>query len=125
MERRSFLKILGALTGGVVLPGAAISLVEAAEVAPAGWGAVGLIREVIAYDISRDQYLVRYDVLTVDGNLQLGVDCTLRRLEKKEVDQNRELCKQVIENELKHRGLTWQDLKPLQMPYGHTNPVLA
>ena len=114
VSRRTFLKVLGLAGAAAASPAVATQLIEANAVVPAGRTHIGLIRECIAYDPYRDEGIVRYDILSADSTLQLGVDARLsRNHDQEELDRVRTTCKQVLENEMKHRGLTWADLRPL------------
>lgn len=120
MQRRTFLKVIAALTGAVATPAIATQLVEATEAISTP--ALGLIREIAAYDIARDELIVRYDIFCKEEQLQLFVDTRLFWKDKAGLEQNRQIAKELLENELKHRGLSWSDLTPLPIPQGYTPP---
>lgn len=122
MDRRSFFKVVGALAATVALPSAATTLLEATQPVPAGLAQLGLIRELAAYDLHRDQVLVRYDVFARNVQTQLGVDMrfTSRDWANPELMKgHRDLARQVLEDSMRHQGISWADLEPLPIPVSY------
>lgn len=122
MDRRSFFRVVGALTAAVAVPSVATTLLEATQSVPAGLSQLGLIRELAAYDIGRDLVLVRYDVFARNVQTQLGVDMRFPRADwesQAAMKRYRALAKQVIEDSMRHDGIAWSDLEPLPIPAGY------
>lgn len=121
MNRRSFFKVLG---GVAALAAAPTMLLEASAAVPVGMVELGMIREQWLYDLSRDAMCGRFDVLAHD--VQLHVDMRISSQEYKDVAamaHHREVAKTVLENEMKHRGIAWSDLRSLPVPYWHQVPA--
>ena len=123
MNRRGFLKVITALGASVALPVGDTSIEQAAEAMASGVAPLGLMREVWAYDISMNRILLRFDICTgVLGKLsgpndvQLGVDMAFSSKEEMDsrMDESREIAKKLFNNELKQRGLDWDDLIPME-----------
>lgn len=81
--------------------------------------ACGLIREIAAYRISHDDFLVRHDIKF--GDYHWHVNTTINRLN--DIKNNAEYAKRIrdaaimaLGNELKHRGYDWNDLSYLPLP---------
>lgn len=122
MDRRSFFKVVGALTAAVAMPSAATTLLEATQTIPAGLEQLGLIRELAAYDILSDLILVRYDVFARNVQTQLGVDMRFPRADwesQAAMKRHRALAKQVLEDSMRSQGISWADLEPLKIPAGY------
>ena len=123
MERRTFFKVLAAFSGAVAVPALGRTLIREATLPIAkNEVCVGLIRELAQYDLSRDYWAVRWDILT--NSVQLHVDMRFNSDAdaKKLLPESRITVKELFENELKHRGLSWADLKPLPIPSGYEPP---
>lgn len=120
MDRRSFFKVLG---GVAALAAAPTMLLEASAAVPVGMVELGLIREMWQDDLYRDAMCGRFDVLAHD--VQLHVDMRISAEEYKDasrVANCRDVAKTILENEMKHRGIAWADIKPLPIPYGYQAP---
>jgi hypothetical protein len=127
LNRRNFFKVVAAVAGAAALPAAATALVDAASTVLAGSEQVGLIREVMAYDISWDFTLFRYDILAKERGLQIGVDFRMwsddaRDAEK--LEAQRAIALRTLEKEMARRGVKWSDLRPLPIPsYVHGRQI--
>lgn len=122
LDRRSFFRVLGALAASTAVPSIATSLLEVAQPVPAGLSQVGLIRELAAYDIQKNLVLVRYDVLARNVQTQLGVDIRIPRREWESLEvmeRHRGIVKQLLEDAMRHDGISWSDLEPLPIPSGY------
>lgn len=118
MNRRGFLKVISAVAVAAgVAPQTAIAEVSAPQ--PAGTVTLGLIREMFAYDIGRDETLVRHDVWAEGDNLQLSVASVVNAGDQSSIERARVAAKTMLEAELEKRGLSWSDLKPLPLPAGY------
>lgn len=116
LTRRSFFKVIGALGAVAAVPSFATSLIEEAVALPKKAVQVGLIREMRAYDLERDCWEVRYDVLTQDNSLQLTASFII--YDEAQIEQFREIAKDAFEMEMKERGIWWNDIKPLPAVHG-------
>ena len=118
MNRRNFLKVISAVAVAAgVAPQTAIAEVFAPQ--PVGVVTLGLIREVFAYDIGRDETHVRHDVWAEGENLQLSVSTAVIAGDQSSIDRARGAAKTLLEAEIERRGLSWSDLKPLPLPAGY------
>lgn len=117
MDRRSFFKVLG---GGVAAAALPTVLLDVLQPVPAGAVELGLIREVSAYDLSFDGIALRMDVLAEGIQLSCGSRVTREEFKNEErMAHVRSSMKELLENEMKHRGIAWADLKPLPLPAGY------
>lgn len=125
LERRAFFRVLGAFGAAISLPPA---LVEATQPIPTVCKSLGLVREVGAYDLPRDRYIVRLDVYAKEKGIQLYCDYVVDANENsdkaaRKAAEGREVAFQVLTNEMKHRGIQWSDLAPLELPAGYARPA--
>lgn len=81
-----------------------------------------LIREIAQYDITLDAWAVRWDILTDSAQLHIAMRFGSDEEAKKHLPKSRQTVKKLFENELKHRGLSWADLKQLPIDHGYTPP---
>ena len=116
MNRRGFLQI-------ILAAAAAPAIVQAGNIMPvfmrresgllAPRFMEDLIRQITDYDITRDLILTRFDILVPSVNLRLSVDHRFYT----EADSHRFGAKQIatelFTNELRGRGLSWADVRPL------------
>ena len=118
VNRRNFLKVISAVAVAAgVAPQTAIAEVFAPQ--PVGVVTLGLIREVFAYDIGRDETHVRHDVWAGGENLHLTVASVVIAGDQTSIERARWAAKTMLEAGLKRRGLSWSDLKPLPLPAGY------
>lgn len=116
ITRRSFLKVMGIAGVAAAVP---TVLMEASAAPSVALAQLGLIREVFAYDIGCDLMRLRYDVITSDKELQLHVDiCPPAGEFDADPEKFRTIAKGLLENEIKHRGLSWADIGQLPLPDG-------
>jgi hypothetical protein len=116
ISRRTFLKITGAAGAGIALPGLQLVPLAQASAEP-----VGFIREVAAYDIGLDKFVVRHDILTDDGQWHVTQKLvhgfsSLRGQE--DLEERRKVAFLILGNQLRHEGKTWRDLRYLPLPEG-------
>lgn len=109
MNRRSFFKVLGAAGAVAAMP---TMLLDIADVTPPDVQQVGLIREVMAYDIYHDCYMLRHDIWSND--IQLGLNYVVRSTE--DFAPYRIRSKERLEEAMKTHGIWWNDLMPLPLP---------
>ena len=75
MNRRGFLSVVGAALVAPIIPDFRI-ITEAQAILPAELVFTS-VREFVAFDIFRDEWIVRQDVLVPSRNMQLGIDFVL------------------------------------------------
>lgn len=130
MNRRGFLKVLTALGATIALPVGATTQKEANALLASNAAPLGLMRETFAYEITTDSILVRFDICTgIAGKLarpedvQLGIDMRFSESEiDSRIDEARQIAKQTFDNELTSRGLTWDNIQPMPIPFGYARP---
>jgi hypothetical protein len=110
LNRRAFFKVVGAVAAASALPLAGATKLLGLD-APVASGSMvlGLIRETVAYDISTDLHLARFDILT--GDQQFCVDTRFKSPD--ELAHCREVAHEVLERKMVELGKTWADLRPL------------
>src|SRR5260221_696425 len=110
MNRRSFFKVVGSLTAASLVPTFLVEIVG--EVKADG---IGLIRELVAYDIYHDEWIIRHDILV--GDTQWFVDQRLYgREEPTDLRCARDIAHILLEKRLKESGHWWTDLTYLPIP---------
>ena len=109
VNRRSFFKIVGALSAAAGVP----SIVGLAEPTPQGSRVLGYIRETFAYDLYRDDVVVRFDVLA--GDVQVTYDMRYASEEEcnAHLPEAREIAGAQMEKLLRKYGKSWADLRSL------------
>lgn len=122
MTRRGFLKAIAALTGAFALPVGAIAQIEAlakaAESSTAVWP-IGVLREIMAYDIEQDAYCLRYDVCTrTGGKLDVTLGWVTFGAFQENLPESRRLARTLIESHLKSKGKQLSDLVAMELPRG-------
>jgi len=123
VSRRGFLKAVGIVSAGaLIIP--SFSLISPYASAP---GLLGSVRELLAYDITWDRHLVRFDLLANGPNWeQLGVDLRLyaRTAEELmvELQQAREMAGTVLHDHMEHIGIKPSVLRRLPIPSGYVEP---
>jgi hypothetical protein len=108
--RRSFLKLVAAATAAATLK------IVPEETPLDGDSLVGMVREIVGYDLSRDKYLLRHDIKA--GALQLGVDQVLQSNDPASIERGRESSLATLRAEMERRGISASDLVPLNLPSG-------
>ena len=130
MNRRSFMQFLGLAT--VATPALSktkeyweASAAEEVTLAPIQpiLGA-GKIREIFSYDIQFDAYVARWDILI--GNDQVHVDM-MNDGTKLDIwlDAQLPVVRELLGNEVLHRGLSWKAVKAPPMPIGSSLPRIS
>jgi hypothetical protein len=115
MNRREFFKF-----PAVVALIAAVPVLAKAEVEPVKQNCTGWIREIMAYDIERDAFILRHDLS--DGRIQRGVDYEIsgyEGLEKEQflIEKRMESIKKLEEYAIKE-GMNLNKLVKLKLPSG-------
>ena len=80
---------------------------------------IGNVREMAAYDIESDSYIVRHDIS--NGTMQLGVDNKVKRgcnIKEYDFKKERESAVKLLLKEMEKRNIKISDLKPLPPPKG-------
>ena len=121
MDRRGFLKLITAAGAAIAFPIGVTTPAQASSLFASGVAPLGLMREVFANDIETDSVIVRYDICTgcagrlaTSHDVQLSIDMRFARTElQSKLDEARLIAKQMFNNELTTRGLTWDDIQPL------------
>ncbi len=87
------------------------------------YSSFGKWRAVAQYDMFMDEMIVRYDILTNDGQ-QIGVDAECDDFSdvKKYRERIHKPMVEVLSNELKHRKIKPSDLITIPHPTGYTAP---
>lgn len=80
---------------------------ESGLIAPRFMG--DLIRRTTAYELERDLFITRCDILVPSIQLQLGVDYLAYAGSDPQVD-----VVGIFDRQLRDRGLSWADVRPLQ-----------
>jgi len=118
MNRRNFLKFVA---GSVVV--AATGLPDTLKAVPItdvefsvnaqnnSENIYGMMREVVAYDLELDGFLVRHDVFT--GLHQFGVDSVIEENTEAELEKTRSVAAQLLHDHLVNHGYSVKDLKSL------------
>ena len=131
MNRRAFLKCVAALTGSAVIPAGATYVIEELAFAvekPSAWP-IGVLREVMAYDIAQDKIFLRFDVLVGSGtdpilsaNRDAQLHVTFEWSTKQEaidlVEEQRKIAKKILGDEIKRRGFDVSQARPMMIPRG-------
>ena len=63
MNRRDFFRVIAAIYASTVIPSLETRIISPIEIIPAGFEELGLIREMICYEIYSDMCLIRHDIL--------------------------------------------------------------
>lgn len=118
MDRRGFL-------GAILAAGVAPAIVNAANLMPifvrreggllAPQSMGDLIRRTTAYEIERDLFITRCDIFVPSIQLQLHIDYRAYAGTNQEVP-----VVDIFDRELRHRGLSWVDVRPLPKAIGST-----
>lgn len=119
VDRRSFFKVMAAVGAAVAAPQTFLVPAEAAVVVPVGATQVGVIREMFAYDISRDVQVARYDVWASATGVQLSYGTEMHGGQMHSLDAIRLEAKEALERAMTKHGLAWSDLSPLPIPKGY------
>lgn len=127
MERRGFLKACAALIAAPLIDVPAVRLIVPSQAMIPGETWFSTVRELCAYDLGTDGFIMRYDMLfmSADGmDNQLGIDmrATEDDLLRGGLQRNRDIAAEMFGNELRHRGIRLADLKPLPLPPGYVEP---
>ena len=95
MDRRHFLKAIGAITGSIYVP--PFQLVVPEVLIPQGLQWFGTAREVFAYDITTDEILMRHDILSHSHKTQLHVSYRLASINlKQDIEENRKTSEELL-----------------------------
>ncbi len=129
MNRRSFFKVIAAVGASTALPIGALKLIPEAEAIPTGFASVGLIRELGQYifDTGGPYYVVRWDVLAGPGtegrlsskeDFQYHMDTRWASEDefKLKAEEYRGIARDLLDNALKERGFTWNDVRKMEIP---------
>lgn len=152
ITRRSFLKALG-LTTGAAATGVSIKTEASKAAAPfvaaktSGITETGLIREICVYEINRDTFIARWDILidrrfpnasaeqfhvameygaiwgeqaqVVKGSmLYVSKGDPVRQPLDMWLEDHRPLAKQILSDHLRTVGATWKDVVQMELPVG-------
>ena len=117
MNRRSFLQVISTTSVAGAIPAIALAEVSLppglSEAANSKDGVpLGLIREVMFYDVTKDLTIVRYDII-FDG-IQYGYDIFLSQ---DGIQKCRDTAIILMGNELAHNGKTWHDVVRVPLPF--------
>lgn len=102
MDRRSFFKVVGGAGVAIAVPALAEHVVK--KNALPRFDIVPVMREVVAYDISGDRMLARYDILC--GVDQIHVDSEYKKFTgtvEEWLEEASGAAKVVLGNEVRHR----------------------
>lgn len=115
LDRRGFLKMVGALTGSIFVPEFKLIVPEAPIPESLSW--FSSVREWAAIDIRTDAILLRHDVLSKIHNVQLLVTHSIHnRFDREEIKQARLKSEMELYKAMKERGIKISDLSKLPPP---------
>lgn len=119
MNRRGFLKAVAAIGGAIAVPDFALIL-PSQQIAPsASWFATA--REMAQYDLWRDLWLVRHDIL--GGVTQLSISHAIRRDDIEDgIKDLRQISADALGRKMRELGMTTSSLRPLPIPLGYVQP---
>lgn len=120
MDRRTFLKIVSAVPAVTAIPAYALEFVPQETKITSSQKFIGLMREIIAYDISKDAIVIRHDVY--NGQVQIGIDQILPNRKVSSVKKARISAAHILLDEIQKRNIKLSSLKPLS--YSTNIPIL-
>lgn len=110
MNRRNFLKIMSIGTASTAVAIPSIKFVSA-KISVPKQKQLGMIRETMRYDVSKDGVIVRHDIF--NGKAQWHVDQILPDSSDENLIQAREVAARLLSDILQHNKIRISDLKPL------------
>ena len=123
MNRRNFLKMFAVASSAAALGMTATGIVISNEKSNSADVFISHIREEIHFDITRNDYIVRYDVLS--KNVQLFVSFRSNMRTDNEIKSSRALATKHLTTEMNKRGIAFSDLIPLSDPEGLKTPEFS
>jgi hypothetical protein len=117
MERRTLLKGLGMLLAAPLIKVPDMRIVLPEVIPMTGERLFANVRELKAYDIERDAFVYRWDLLCIEKGLplQLHVDF---RADEKTLEMARNSATDVLKAALVHRNIDWKTIHAPPLPNG-------
>ncbi len=126
IKRRGFLRMLSAVAVSAAMPCPVFAFAESGLVVPNKPIELGSIRELVAYEINRDDYVIRLDALNGRTNEQIFVQANLSDLTGLRYQTKYEYAhpklQKILREEIIKRGWRADDLVALPTPRGYQFP---
>ncbi len=127
VTRRGFLKLLSAVAVTAAMPVPNFVLADSGIIVPGNPIELSSIRELVMYDINRDDFVIRLDALNGRDQRQIFVQANLgdligQRYQAK-YDEARPKLQKILREEIIKRGWRADELVALPTPRGYEFPA--
>lgn len=120
LTRRGFLKAIATVGAGIIAMPAIKLIVPTKELLLANERWIANVRELVMYDIVRDYFVCRHDILVKD--VQIGVDSILTGPDA--IHVVRESSARLLADKIAHEGWSLSELRPLPIPAGYISAIV-